>query len=397
MIINTQLSGGGARINVTILNSPAAYPALSVTRNKLAAAALGDGSVIFAGGQNTGYSTVADRYDVNGTRTTATPLGIARGGLAGASGGQGWAFFAGGYKGDGVGFSAAANYYSPSGTMSSATALAETASTPSGTTDGAGRVVISGGANEAGALNIVNRYDLAGTRTTLTNLPAARRRHASASDAEGNVWIGGGHVSVSSVLRPQVYRYSLSGTVTTMTSLPTPSHSLWAAQNGAGGVIFAGGNTDPTTIDAGSPTNAAVYYAPSGTVTILTPLSAARSQVVGGMDAKGNSIFAGGGGGKVVDSYSPSFARTTLPALSAGSSDGAAAVNGNGYLIVGGSADGSVDRVGVGLKNINIPAYSAYKFNEHASEQPAQSVEREIRVDTPNTGYFRQVPTNITL
>ena len=125
--------------------------ALSVARNNLAGASVGD-YALFAGGYNgSSVLNVVDAYNTSLTRSTPTSLSAARSSLAGASVGA-YALFAGG---DGGG--AVVDAYNTSLTRSTPTALSVARNNLAGASVG-DYALFAGGNSDGGRSNVVNAY-----------------------------------------------------------------------------------------------------------------------------------------------------------------------------------------------------------------------------------------------
>lgn len=410
MIINPN---NGSRVAVHI-PAPGTPSSLSVARRYLAAATDGAGNVIVAGGMAGTAGTVeeapsaaVDRYDASGTRTTLTPLSVARAYVAAARDGSGSVIVLGG--------GTAVDRYDTSGTRTSLAALPQAVFKPVAATDGSGRAIFGGGDN-GNDLNLSRRgevyaYDASGTRTTLTPLSAARTDLAAATDGNKRVLFGGGSTASGTegafTSSAVVDCYDVSGTRTTLTAL-SQARAILAAVTCGKKVLFGGGLSVAGGFPPLSIEHAVVdCYDVSGTRTTLTALSQAREDLSAATDGSGRAYFAGGrtqgsGPSAAVDCYDESGTRTTITPLSSARSRMAAATGGAGQaLFFGGETIGVplnlVDSYAAPTKSIMVPAWNAYKFAEHAQEQPAHPTDTQITVAAPNVGYFRQISGATTL
>lgn len=223
------------------------YPALTNKSDGAGAATDGNGNVLFGGGAQSSSknNSTVDKFSTSGTKTAMPDLDTARSDPAAATDGAGNVIFAGGkYKN-------VVDRYTPSGGHTVLTALSFSPGFPKACQDGNGNVLVI-------AQEGVNRYDRYGTRTILSStLSVARQYFAVTKDAMGNVLAGGG--SSSSTRSAVVDRFDVTGTRTTVTSLSAARDNLVAATDGNGNAVFAGGyspNTYHTTAEK-------LYYAKS--------------------------------------------------------------------------------------------------------------------------------------
>ena len=318
--------------------APIGIPPLSVARTLLTATSLGDG-VIFAGGEfSTTPSDVVDRYDMAGAHTTLAVLSQARSFLSSASLSNGDALVAGG---SGVGNSSGIYYgnvdrYTPAGVHTTLTALSPARDRLTGANLG-DDAIFGGGftgwhaEGGSGIRNEVDRYNAAGTRTSLTALAVSRQHLAAAMLGNGDVIFAGG-ISSSLAQEDVAERYTPAGVRTTLTSLSVARYNLAAAMLGNGDAVFAGGFPNSNAVDR---------YTSAGVRTTLANLSNGRS-ILAGARVGNDIIFAGGSPrGELVDRYNNAGVRTTEAPLSVARSVLAAATLGNGDALVGGGTTSS--------------------------------------------------------
>jgi hypothetical protein len=128
--------------------------ALSVARNLLAGASVGN-YALFAGGDSGSYRNTVDAYDTSLTRSTPTALSVERYRLAGASVGN-YALFAGGQSGSSS-YSDAVDAYNASLTRSTPTALSAARYDLAGASAG-DYALFAGGYDGSNYYNIVDAY-----------------------------------------------------------------------------------------------------------------------------------------------------------------------------------------------------------------------------------------------
>ena len=133
--------------------------ALSVARNWLAGASVGD-YALFAGGSG---SSVVDAYDTELARTTPTALSVARDRLAGTSVGD-YALFAGGYTGS---YSSVVDAYDTELARTTPTALSVERQFLAGTSVGDYALFAGGYTGSGSASSVVDAYTFLGARMSI--------------------------------------------------------------------------------------------------------------------------------------------------------------------------------------------------------------------------------------
>jgi hypothetical protein len=230
-------------------------PSLSIQKYGLAAATLGNGSVLFGGGfymyksgvyTYTGLSDTVDKYDTNGVMTTLTPLSVARENLKAATLGDGSVLFGGGANDSGSVYDTV-DKYDTNGVRTTLTPLSVGRSQLSAASLGDGSVLFGGGEESSTFTyppsSVVDKYDTNGVRTTLENLSVARSDLAAATFLEdGSVLFGGGTRTTYGNTTDAVDKYDMNGVRITLMPLSTARSQLSAATLGNGYVLFGGGN-----------------------------------------------------------------------------------------------------------------------------------------------------------
>jgi hypothetical protein len=191
-------------VNTEIAINHTTTTPLSVKRINMAAATLGDGSVLFGGGYYTQFYAYVDKYDVNGVHTMLENLSVIR--------------------------------YCPAATL------------------GDGSVLFGGGGGNSttGSLNnaMVDRYDINGVHTMLEDLSVARHNFPAASILrDGSVLFGGGEFG-DGLVSTAVDRYDINGVHTTLENLSVAKAWSAAASLGGGSVLFGGGSSTLATSGA---------------------------------------------------------------------------------------------------------------------------------------------------
>jgi hypothetical protein len=368
-------------------------------RSELAAATLGDGSVLFAGGCNPNVSNyifnIVERYDNDGVKTTLTTLLQTSRDLAGASLGDGSVLFGGGYYYSSGQISLdIVNRYDMDFVRTTVDNLSIARHNLQAATLGAGSVLFGGGINSSGSASAsvtVDKYDINGVRTTLINLNYEHSQvFTAATLGDGSVLFGGGiYPSINPSNR--VEKYDIYGVKTILPDLSAARAWINAATLGDGSVLFGGGYNMSTIL------NNVDRYDTNGVRTSLTGFSQPRYGYSAVSLGNGSVLFAGGVIGSstnsvtdIVESYDINFVRTTLTSLSVARMTIAGATLGSGSVLFGGGAIGNTPSTVVerysALTEITLAYGSKYRFNDDTYEKVAT---KTIYKTTPNRGYIR--------
>jgi hypothetical protein len=225
---------------------------LSNIRTGLAAATLGDGSVLFAGGQGnddtggTQVFSIVEKYDKNGVKSTFENLASPKEFLAAATLGDGSVLFAGGYKTDNNGtsiiYSETVEKYDVNGVRTTLSSLSQAKTYLKGATLGDGSVLFAGGANSLGVCSSVDKYDKNGVKSIVQDLISPREHHAMSTYGDGSVLVIGG--ALASATNPNPYapsyieRYDINGVRTSETYISDTLWNVTSATLGNGSVLF---------------------------------------------------------------------------------------------------------------------------------------------------------------
>ena len=283
----------------------------------------------------------------------------------------------------------------------------------------------------------VNKYDRHGKISTVANLSVARTYTQGCMDGDGNGLIIGGRSSSAPVAT--VDRYNRYGEKISGATMSTPRVWFGVSRDGNGNVVVGGGYTTGSL-------SAVDRIDKTGVVTSLTPLTGARHYLGAATDGNGDVWFVGGYNSNVVDKYSTSGVKTTMPNLTVsmryvvGSSYGISGrmafamtssmsippsvyvsdMAGNMTLlgtsrikreredwrmtsdiagnVIFSALDGTLPNYGIlvseiwyspDAKAVRVPAHNAYKFAQHETEQPAEDHDIFIAVAPNTAGYFR--------
>jgi hypothetical protein len=315
-----------------------ALTSLATARYQLAAATLGDGSVLFGGGNSGSGNAAVDKYDTDGVQTILTSLSVARGWLAAGSLGGGSVLFGGGITGTSS-HNATVDKYNIDGVRTTLTSLSVARGYLAAGSLGDGSVLFGGGLAASSNSAVVDKYDINGVRTTLTILSVRRTSLAAATLGDGSVLFGGGHSGIISSYSAVVDKYDINGVRTTLTNLSMARYQLAAATLGDGSVLFGGGSNSSgsATVDK---------YDINGVRTTLANLSEARAGLAAAT-LGGVSVLFGGGSGigfsSIVDEYSNAI-------------------------------------------ELSLPFGSKYRFKNDTAEKTVKFL---IKIATPNRGYVR--------
>jgi len=317
-----------------------------------------DDYILFGGGLYNGSgSGVVNAYDTSLTRST--PAALSNGDTPGAARAGDYAVFTAGN------WNATVYAYDNSLTQSTPTALSVGRKFIIGASAGSYAVFAGGYTSSSANSAVVDAYDSSLTRSTPTVLSAARRQGAG-STIESYALIAGGYgdSGVSDV----VDAYDDSLTRSTPTALSAARYSLAAAATDDYALI-GGGNT-------GNKSDVVDAYDTSLTRSTPTALSVARNGLAAAA-ISGLILFGGGTTGSnsaVVDVYDASLSRSTATNLNTARYSLAAGAIGRYVLFAGGETASDVSSAVVDTytgyaADIDVPAFYAYKFTEHATEQ----------------------------
>lgn len=218
---------------------------LSVGRNQIASATIGNYALFAGGTQSSTRQSTVDAYDKNLTRTTPTELSTTRSNLAATTVG-GHALFGGGYSGSSARNTVDA--YDENLTRTIATTLVSGKCNLQATSVGGYALFAGGGSSLNGSCtDNVWAYDSELTRSTLDDMSTNHSQFASTTIGNYALF-GGGEYSADKVTA-SVDVYDNALTHSTSKSLSKARFRLSATSNGTY-AIFAGGSTDFTTVDA---------------------------------------------------------------------------------------------------------------------------------------------------
>lgn len=297
--------------------------ALSLARNYLAAASVGN-YVLFAGGEQSGSpSNVAnvDSYNTSLTRSTPTALAVTRSFLAGASVGN-YALFAGGNYGGGQN---AVDAYNTSLVRSTPTALYEARYNLCGGSVGDYAAFAGGQTDHNGSVvSIIDFYNSSLVRTIYSGLAALQIACASVGDY---IVFTGGYKDLSLETINKTSRAVNSSLVAS-----TPADSFGGGLKGA-----SAGNKNYAVFAAGGLQGVCAYNS-SLVKSILTDLTENKGQHAG-VSLNDFAVFAGGyttTWTNTVDAYDSALVKSTPPALSQARYSLAGGKVGNYALFAGG-------------------------------------------------------------
>lgn len=364
--------------------------ALSVARAQLSAVTNGLGHVLFGGGSNAGstyYNTVNKYLNATSVMSTLTGLANQAMGRAAATFGDGGVLFVGGYYGSSP--LTDTDKYDTADVHTNITALSVGRKEPAAAADGAGNIIVAGGVlSSFYPTTTVERFTSAGVRTILDPLGVNRTDMAAVTDNNGNVILAGGSYP-GTTYYANVDKYDTAGVRTALSPLSVARSLLAGAKDGAGNILFGGGNASGVSSDVVD------KYDTAGVRTTITSLTVGRPNLCACKDRAGNVLFFGAGT-QNVEKYDTAGVRTAATAMAAIKYYMAAAADGDGCILVGGGTISGTVSATVEkyvpknyYKNITVPLYASYRFQEHATEQRAMSDPTTVSVMTPNTGTIR--------
>lgn len=298
---------------------------LSAARSRLGGATDGDGKVLFGGGtiSGGGKSAVVNIYTVEGVRTNTSLSGSVYQAAA-ATDGNGNVLFCG------DGLNSVVNKFNTAGTRSSITISRTRTSGIVGASDGGGNVLFTGGGSSS-----IDKISETGVASTLAN--GCSDYGAGAKSGSGAaIFAGGGMTYPTDIVR----HITPTGVTTNLAVLALARVYLAAGTDGNGNVLFAGGRGRYTDTGNLYDTGTVDKYTTGGVHSTLTSLSSSRAEIAAVTDINSNVFFAGGGttgGGfyTVIDVFTPSGVRTTM-SLGTARSQLAAARDGNGNMLFAG-------------------------------------------------------------
>lgn len=243
----------GAEATVFVWGAGAAIP---TGRYSPAAAALGGGRVLVAGGSNGGALSSAYVYDdTTGAWTSAAPLPVPTQAGSAAPISANRALFIGGvgtFAGAGTArsnvyqYDGATNAWSPVAPLSTARYNSAAAPIEGGMATGmaTGRVLVVGGTDFAGAITTAAEvYDAStGAWSTVAPMPQARGSAAAAPIGNGRVLVVGGYTLAGVASNAAQIYDSVTNTWSVAASMATARGGLGGAPIGNGRVVVAGGN-----------------------------------------------------------------------------------------------------------------------------------------------------------
>ena len=326
--------------NASILNRNTAIPLvemqvldnLSYARYEHAAAADGQGRILFAGGYtSSGATNIVEIYGMYGQHLTTT-LSVARYNLAASTDSAGNAAFAGGYVQGGIA-SNVIDIYSSSGANSTSTLSMSRYSLAAAKENGGG-ILFGGGYGDGSYHNVVDKLTPGGYVSTITPLGAGRSNLAAAFNS-GNTVFAGGILSDGINYSNNVDRYDSAGIHTRLDDLSAARAYLSGTATGDGSTLFAGGYS-------GAWFDNVDRYNITGIRSNLEPLFSARYRMATSTDGNGMALFAGGrnalGVYAIIDRYSATGIKSLSVNLSNARSHMSAATDILGNVVVGGGS-----------------------------------------------------------
>lgn len=285
-----------------------------------------------------------DAYNASLTRTTATPLSVARQGLTAITLGN-HALFVGGRSGD-TSFGTV-DVYDASLTRTTATELSEYRYDSAAAVVGS-YALFAGGRRKQGSVFVfardaVDAYNTSLTRTTATPMPSNVYACAGGTVGGYAVFSGGSSMNSGSILvettgsieMVRAYDSSLTSSQAASLSCPRAVHSAATIGNH---LLFAGGYNSTT----GKYLSTVESYDASLTRSTAVELSSAKNGLASATVGE-YAMFAGGYKGNsdaayvaTVDAYNTALTKTTMPDLSVGRHGLASAVIGDYALFAGG-------------------------------------------------------------
>lgn len=290
---------------------------LATARAGAAAAPLGDGRVLFAGGGNPGSVGSAEIYDpATGQFTTTSPLPTARRSPSAAPLDDGRVLVVGGVNSsfltDALIYDPATGNFTPTGSMGTPRAGAMAAPLPDG------RVLVTGGYTSSPTVTATSEiYDPSTGQFSPTGSMISNRAHAAASPLpDGRVLIaGGGNTSITyssaEIYDPATGSFSPTGSMVTfrwdVTGAPLPD----------GRVLVIGGWQNPGPID-----RTEIYDPKTGTFSLTTPLPQVNAAPSAAPLPGGGVLVAGGFTGSGYLSSALIFNSDPTPTIDGGSFGG---------------------------------------------------------------------------
>lgn len=391
------VGGGGGNNKIAVhVKTRALHDKLSPidpARMLLAGDMMGDGSAVFAGGRyntndDNNVTATVDRYELSGVHSELPGLSVARQAMGSATLGDDSIVFAGGeYYQTGTIKCKNVDKYSKDGLRATFPSMATGGNTRGGTLSD-GRAVFAGGDTFTSVVATVNCYDKDGVLTQLPDLSLARSFVSTARLGDGRLLCaGGGSENIGNPNTSNVDCYDGDGVRTAFTKLSASKSKMGGAILGDGSVIFAGGHNGFNTIDR---------FSPDGVRTTSTLLSGSGECLAAPMGDGSVFICARNDNARPIR-FDVSGAQTLLAVMFVPSRSTSFAISrmGDGsVLAVGGGSTttqfiAAAERYSVNKRAVRVPAYMRYRFSEDTKEHPAATDDRHIVVNMPNEGYYK--------
>jgi hypothetical protein len=187
------------------------------------------------------------------------------------------------------------NKYDIYGVKTLLTQLSEGKVYATSSTDGEGSVLICGGKKNqsdiANGSRIVDKFDKFGNKTTLTNLNHGRYNLTSSTDGDGNVLIFGGRETLGACTEI-IEKYDIYGVLSEVGNASVEREGSTSSTNGNGCILVCGGKNGGDDNETFLAT--VEKYDTSGTISLLEDLSGAGENYSSAMNGFGNILLLGG-------------------------------------------------------------------------------------------------------